>query len=225
MTAPPASTPTWVELYKAWLRSAVPALMYSQILTATVALSLLLCCDFLKALPRPEYTVPAETLQHWLQEGNYTPCRKHWWIPPRRRLLLRAVVSHIVDSFLMFWPAVTQDDCVVCCLATYSNFVLDFFFQSRTPLGLFSDSTFLVSCHLSKSWNHLRALMLFSKMIPAPTSAMSFTKFKSVHYFRLVNRNTSWKWKRTSRTPLEMAVLFQNKPENCPLRRISSFLW
>lgn len=72
-------------------------------------------------------------------------------------------MSHIVDSFLMFWPAVTQDDYVVCCLATYSDFVLDFFFRSIIPLILFSDSTFLVSCHLSKFWNHLWVWSCFPK--------------------------------------------------------------
>lgn len=40
-------------------------------------------CDFLKVLPQPKYTIPAEASQRWPQEGNYTPCRKSWWMPLR----------------------------------------------------------------------------------------------------------------------------------------------
>lgn len=106
--------------------------LYSQIITALVTL-LIFFCDFLKVLPQPKYTIPAEASEHWPQEDNYTPCRKSWWIP--LRWLSQAVLSHSIESFLMFCPAGTRDDGLVCCLPTYSSFVLDFFFQSVAPLG------------------------------------------------------------------------------------------
>lgn len=56
------------------------------------------------------------------------------------------------------------------------------------------------------------------------TSAVSFTSSVSVLYFRVVDKNTHWKWNRTCRTLLGMSVWFHNKPENCSLGRISLFL-
>lgn len=78
----------------------------------------------------------------------------------------------------MFWPAVTQDDCVVCFLATYSDFVLDLFFRSITPRFVFWFHLLVImpSFQILKP---LMGLILFSKIIPTPTNAMSFTNFTS----------------------------------------------
>lgn len=151
--SPPSPAATGLVLEKAWLLLAELALLCCQIISAMMALLLLFYCDFLRVLPKPKYTIPAETSQHWQQQDNYTPYRKYWWVNPRKRLVFQAVWSHITGSFWTFWSAVTEDDCVVCCLAGYSNF--DVFFQSIAPLSLFSDCIFLVSCHLSRYRSHL----------------------------------------------------------------------
>lgn len=160
-------------------------------------------------LPQPKYTIPAEASQHWPQEDNYTLCRKSWWIP--LRWLSQAVLSNSVEFFVMFCPAGTQDDCLVCCLATYSSFVLHFFFQSLTPLSFwFHLLDFMPYFHILKP---LMSLILFSKIIPTPTSVMSFTNCVSVLCFHVCNKNTDWKWNRRAGPTWNVCLVLQQTRE------------
>lgn len=163
--SPPSPAATGLALQKPRLLSAALALLRCQITPWTMPLTALLW-DFLKVLPKPELTIPAETSRHWLQRDNYTLCRKHWWVNPRKRLPIQAVTSHIVDSFWMFWPAVTRDDCVVCCLARYSNFVSHFLpCNSSRFVFWFHLPGFMPSLQLLKP---LTVLLLFSKRSSVP---------------------------------------------------------
>lgn len=184
-----------------------------------MALLLLFYCDFLRVLPKPKYTIPAETSQHWQQQDNYTPYRKYWWVNPRKRLVFQAVWSHITGSFWTFWSAVTEDDCVVCCLARYSSF--DVFFQSIAPLSLFSDCIFLVSCHLSSYRSHLSFWSSFQ-------NDSSSCLYCVIHDFKFTNFSVSKllikmpTGNRTEpalcRTPHDASVLLQiKKPQKSAL--------
>lgn len=91
-----------------------------------------------------------------------------------------------------------------------------------TPLGLFSDSTFLASCHPCSYWSHSRFCSCFPKGVQLLACTMSLTNFELTSLFsiQVVNKNTKWEQNRTSlgRAPREMSVCFYKNKNTTTLR-------